>query len=336
MLFPERGADMRRREFLGVVGGMAVGWPLAASAQPSPRRIGMIFPFHEGDSEAAIRLQAFEASLVAHGWAVGRNLHIDYRWTGGDARRSRQMAEELVSLSPDAILSTGGATLGPLLQVTRTIPIVFVRVTDPVGAGYVESLARPGGNATGFAIFEYGTSSKWLQLLKDLVPKVERVAVLRDATLPSGTGQLSELEKAASSIGVALTPIHVGDVSAIETGLQAFASAPNGGMIVGTSAPATVHRARIIALAARYRLPAIYPYRYFANEGGLAFYGPDTIRPYRDAAEYVHRIISGQKPAELPVQAQTKFELVINLKTARTLGLDVPPTLLALSDEVIE
>lgn len=327
---------MRRREFLGALGGAVAGWPIIARAQQTIRRIGVIFPFPEGDSEAAIRLKTFQSALVAHGWEIGRNLHIEYRWSGGDLHRSRQMAEELVSFSPDAILATGGATVGPLLQLTRTIPIVFVRVTDPVGAGYVESLARPGGNATGFAIFEYGTSSKWLQLLKELAPKVERVAVLRDASLPSGAGQLAELEKAASAFGVALTPIHVGDPNAFEAGLQQFASLPNGGMIVVTSAPATVHRARIIALAARHRLPTVYPYRYFATEGGLVFYGPDSVGPYRDAAEYVHRIISGQKPADLPVQAQTKFELVINLKTARTLGLNVPPTLLAISDEVIE
>ena len=251
MPLPERGADMKRRKFLGVVGGVAVGWPLQPRAQPISglRPIGVIFPFPEGDSEAAIRLQAFEASLC-YGWAVGRNLHIDYRWTGGDARRSRQMAEELISLSPDAILATGGATLGPLLQVTRTIPIVFVRVTDPVGAGYsrvllVPAAMRPASPSLSTAPVLNGSSCS-----KTLRRRWGVIAVLRDASLPSGTGQLSELEKAAPSFGVALTPIHVGDVSAIETGLEAFASAPNGGMIVGTSAPATVHRARIIALAA--------------------------------------------------------------------------------------
>ena len=233
-------------------------------------------------------------------------------------------------------MATGGATVGPLLQVSRTVPIVFVRVTDPVGAGYVQSLARPGGNATGFAIFEYGTSTKWLQLLAEIAPHVRRVAVLRDSNLPSGAGQLSELERAAHSFGLTIFPIDVGDERAIDSGLEVFARSPNGGVIVVNSALATVHRKLIIALCARHRLPAVYPFRYFASEGGLLFYGPDTVSPYRNAGEYVHRVLSGEKPADLPVQAQTKFELVINLKTAKALGLEVPSKLLFTADEVIE
>ena len=329
---------MKRRDFLRITAAATASWPVVAGAQHGERvrRIGVLFPFHEGDIQAATRLKMFETELNARGWIPGRNLMIDVRWGGGDASHILKLAEELVALAPDAIMATGGATVGPLLQVNRTVPIVFVRVTDPVGAGYVQSLARPGGNATGFAIFEYGTSTKWLQLLAEIAPHVRRVAVLRDLNLPSGAGQLSELEKAAHSFGLTIFPIDVGDERAIDSGLEVFARSSNGGVIVVTSALATVHRKLIIALCARHRLPAVYPFRYFASEGGLLFYGPDTVSPYRNAGEYVHRVLSGEKPADLPVQAQTKFELVINLKTAKVLGLEVPSKLLFTADEVIE
>jgi putative tryptophan/tyrosine transport system substrate-binding protein len=270
------------------------------------------------------------------GWTVGRNVRIDYRWAAGDAERIRRYAVELVALAPDVILAAGGAVVAPLLQATRTVPIVFAQTPDPVGAGFVASLARPGGNATGFTIFEFGISAKWLELLKQVAPAVTRVAVIRDPFIYEGMGQFGALQAVAPSFGVEVNPVNVRDASEIEHAVSAFARASNGGLIVTGSALAVVHRDLIIALAARHRLPAVYPVRFFATGGGLISYGPDSIDPYRRAAGYVDRILKGEKPADLPVQAPTKYELVVNLKTANTLGLNVPPTLLALADEVIE
>jgi putative ABC transport system substrate-binding protein len=270
------------------------------------------------------------------GWTVGRNVRIDYRWAAGDAERIRRYAVELVALAPDVILAAGGAVVAPLLQATRTVPIVFAQTPDPVGAGFVASLARPGGNATGFTIFEFGISAKWLELLKQVAPAVTRVAVIRDPFIYEGMGQFGALQAVAPSFGVEVNPINVRDASEIEHAVSAFARASNGGLIVTGSALAVVHRDLIIAHAARHRLPAVYPVRFFATGGGLISYGPDSIDPYRRAAGYVDRILKGEKPADLPVQAPTKYELVVNLKTANTLGLNVPPTLLARADEVIE
>ena len=270
------------------------------------------------------------------GWTDGRNVRIDIRWGAGDADRIRKYAAELVALAPDVILATGSAAVGPLLQATRTVPIVFVHVADPVGAGFVESLARPGGNATGFTTFEYGMSGKWLELLKEIAPGVTRAAVLRDPAIAAGIGQFGAIQSVAPSLGVEVSPVDVRDAGEIERAVAAFARAPNGGLIVTASALAIVHRDLIITLAARHKLPAVYFARYFVTGGGLISYGPDLVDQYRRAAGYVDRILKGEKPADLPVQAPTKYELVINLKTAKALGLDVPPTLLARADEVIE
>ena len=330
---------MRRRELITLLGGAAVAWPLAARAQQRERmrRIGVLMRLAADDLEGQARIAAFLQGLQEGGWSVGRNVRIDYRWALGDAERSRKYAAELVALAPDAILAAGGAVVAPLLQATRTVPIVFAQTPDPVGAGFVASLARPGGNATGFAIFEFGISGKWLELLKEIAPRVTRAAVLRDLALAAGSGQLGAIQSVAPSFGVELSPIDVRGADEIEHAVTAFArSSSNGGLIVTGSALATVHRDLIVALAARHRLPAVYPVRVFATGGGLISYGPDSIDPYRQAAGYVDRILRGEKPADLPVQTPTKYELVINLKTAKALGLDVPPTLLARADEVIE
>jgi putative ABC transport system substrate-binding protein len=326
---------MRRREFIGLLGATAAT-PLAARAQERMRRIGALVGQAANDPIAQARNAAFLQGLQELGWTVGRNVQIDYRWAPRDVEQSRKHAEELVALSPDVILATGGIGVGPLLQVTRTLPIVFVQVTDPVGAGYVESLARPGGNATGFIPLEYGMSGKWLELLKEIAPGVRRVAVVRDATLPLGIGQLGALQSAAPSLGMELRPVGTSDAGEIERAITAFAREPNAGLIVTVSPWAIRLREHIIGLAAQHKLPAVYPYRFFAIGGGLAAYGPNTIEPYRRAAGYVDRILKGEKPADLPVQAPTTFELVINLKTAKALGLAVPPTLIARADEVIE
>jgi ABC-type uncharacterized transport system substrate-binding protein len=262
-------------------------------------------------------------------------VQLEYRWDVDEADHRRNAAE-LVALAPDVILTTGGISMGPLLQATRTVPIVFVQVTDPVGAGYVESLARPGGNATGFIPFEFGMSAKWLELLKEIAPGIKRVAVLRDAALALGMGQLGAIQSVAPSFGVELRPIGVADANEIERGITAFARDPNSALILTVGPGAIRHREMIIGLAARHKLPAVYPYRFFAADGGLIAYGPDTIEPYRRAAGYVDRILMGEKPADLPVQAPTRYELAINLKTAKALGLEVPATLLARADEVIE
>jgi putative tryptophan/tyrosine transport system substrate-binding protein len=321
-----------------LLGGAVAASPLAAHAQQAERtrRIGVLMHLAADDPEAQARIGAFLQGLQEWGWAVGRNVRIEYRWAAGDAERIRKYAAELVALAPDVILATGGAVVGPLLEATSTVPIVFAQTPDPVGAGFVTTLARPGSNATGFTIFEYGISGKWVELLKEIAPRVTRVAVLRDPAISAGTGQLGAIQSVAPSFGVELSPVNMRDASEIERAVTAFAQSLNGGLIVTGSALAAVHRDLIIALAARHRLPAVYTGRFYVTGGGLISYGPDSIDPYRRAAGYVDRILKGEKAADLPVQAPTKYELVINLKTAKALGLEVPPTLLARADEVIE
>jgi len=299
------------------------------------RRIGVLMNLAADDPDGQRRLTAFVQALQQLGWTDGSNVRIDYRWGAGDSDRFRQFAAELVALTLDVLLG-GGIVVPALQQATRSVPIVFVGVPDPVGAGFVDSLARPGGNATGFTFYEYGISGKWLELLKEIAPRVTRVAVLRDAASPSGTGQLGALQSVAPSFGVELNPVSLREAADIDRAVTAFARESNRGLIVVGSTRAAVHRELIISLAARHRLPAVYPFRYFAAQGGLISYGPDPIDQYRRAADYVDRILKGEKPADLPVQAPTKYETVINLKTAKALGLDVPPTLLARADEVIE
>jgi putative ABC transport system substrate-binding protein len=300
------------------------------------RRIGVLMNLGSDDAEGQARNAAFLQGLQEFGWTVGRNVRIEYRWGAGDAELFRRYASELVALAPDVILAGGGAVVPSLLQATRTVPIVFTGTPDPVGAGFVESLARPGGNATGFTIYEYGISGKWLELLKEIAPHVTRAAVIRDPAIAAGLGQWGAIQSVAPSLGVELRPLGVRDAGEIERAITAFAHSPNGGLIVTGSALAVVHRELITTLAARYRLPAVYTLPLMANAGGLISYGPDSIDPYRRAAGYVDRILKGEKPADLPVQAPTRYELVINLKTAKALGLTVPATLLARADEVIE
>ena len=332
---------MRRRELIYSVAGFVVGatpWASCAHAQPRDRvrRIGVLMNLAAEDSLGQARKAAFVQALQALGWIEGRNLRIDVRWGAGEADRFRQYAAELVALAPDVILAASGATMPALTQATRSIPIVFVLVPDPVGSGFVASLAKPGGNATGFTQFEFGLSGKWLEVLKEMAPRVTRAAILRDPADPAGIGQFGALQITASSLGIEVRPVDVRDAGAIEQGISALARRANGGLIVTGSTPAGAHRDLIIALAAKHRLPAVYPYRYFARAGGLVSYGPDTVDPYRRAAGYVDRILNGEKPADLPVQAPTKYELVINLNTAKALGLPVPSALLARADEVIE
>jgi putative ABC transport system substrate-binding protein len=327
-----------RRDFITLLGG-AAAWPLAARAQQAGehmRRVGVLLPVSSDDAEAQRRVTAFAQGLQELGWTEGRNVRIDIRWGAGSADQIRKYAAELVALAPDAILASGGTAVGPLLQATRTIPIVFALTPDPVGAGFVASLARPGGNVTGFTGFEYGLSAKWLELLKEIAPRVTRAAVLRDITTPQGIGQFAVLQSAASSSGIELRPIDGRDVDEIESAVAAFACSANGGLIVTASGLAVVHRDLIISLAARHKLPGVYFLSFFVNAGGLISYGVDPIEPHWRAAGYVDRILKGEKPGDLPVQAATKYELAINLKTARALGLDVPPALLARADEVIE
>ncbi|HXQ84027.1 MAG TPA: ABC transporter substrate-binding protein [Xanthobacteraceae bacterium] len=328
---------MRRREFITLLGGAAT-WPLGARAQQTDqmRRIGVLTNLATGDPEDQARNAAFLQGLQQLGWTVGRNVQIDYRWGAGDAERDRRNAAELVALAPDIILATGNPTLEPLLQATRALPIVFVQVTDPVGAGYVASLAQPGGNATGFTLFEYGIGGKWLELLKEIAPNVKRVAILRDSASSSGIGLLAAIQSVAPSFGVEFSPVGVRDAAEVERAVAAFAREPNSGLIVLASGLSIVHRDLIIALAARNRLPAVYSLRLFVADGGLISYGPDTIDPYRRAAGYVDRILKGEKPADLPVQEPTKYELAVNLKTAKALGLAIPQAVLARADEVIE
>jgi ABC-type uncharacterized transport system substrate-binding protein len=328
---------IRRREFIFTLGGAAAAWPVAARAQQGERvrRIGVLMYAAAGDTERQARLAAFAQALKQLGWSEGSNLRIDTRWaTADDIRRQ---AAELVALAPDVLLAGDGTpTVAPLLQETRTVPIVFVPAIDPVGAGFVASLAQPGGNATGFTIYEYSISGKWLELLKEIAPRVTRVAVLRDSAVASGIGQFGAVQIVAPSLGVELSPVDVRDAGEMERGITAFARGVNGGLIVTGSALAIMHRELITTLAARHRLPAVFPARFYVTGGGLISYGPDILDQFRRAAGYVDRILKGEKPADLPVQAPTKYELVVNLKTAKALGLDVPASVLARADEVIE
>jgi putative ABC transport system substrate-binding protein len=330
---------VRRREFIGLVGGITAGWPIAAYAQQPAermRRIGMFSPLTADDPQVLARNAAFLQRLQELGWTVGRNVHIDYRFGAGDPERYRRYAAELVAITPDVILATGPLTVAALQQASASMPIVFVNLIDPVGAGFVESLARPGGNVTGFSQFEYAFGGKWLDLLKEIAPRVTRAAVLRDPTVAAGSGQLGAIQSAASSSGVEVRPVDVRNAGEIERAVTAFARRSDGGLIVPGSALVIIHRELIITLAARHRLPAVYWNRFYVTGGGLISYGPDDIDPSRRAASYVDRILKGEKPADLPVQAPTKYELAINLKTAKALGLTVPPTLLARTDEAIE
>jgi putative tryptophan/tyrosine transport system substrate-binding protein len=330
-------SGMRRRDFITLLGG-AAAWPLAASAQQAERvrRIGVLLSLSADDPQGQARLMAFLQGLQQLGWTDGRNMRIDARWSGGNADDARKYAAELVALAPEVILASGGSVAGPVLQVTRTVPVVFTITPDPVGAGFVASLARPGGNATGFTQVEYGTSAKFLELLKEIAPRVTRAAVLRDPAIPQGIGQFAVIQSVAPSLRMEVNPVDIRDAGDIERAVTAFAHSLNGGLIVPGSGLATVHRELIIRLAARHKLPAVYSARYFVTSGGLISYGADLIDPHRLAAGYVDRILKGEKPADLPVQAPTKYETVINLKTAKSLGLEVPTQLLARADEVIE
>ena len=326
---------MRRREFITLLGGVAAAWPLAARAQKSEglRRIAVLGVLSKDDPEVAARVGAFRQALAVLGWTDGSNVRIDDRWAGGDADRVRKYAVELVALAPDVIVAEG-SPIGPLLQLTQTIPIVFTNVVDPVGSGFVASMSHPGGNATGFTQFEYRVSGKWLELLKEVAPNVTRIAVIRDPRLGFGIGQFAVIQAMAPE-AVELVPVNAGNLAEIERAVSAFARSPNSGLIV-TSGSTAFHRDIITSLAARHRLPAVYPFRYWAVAGGLISYGPNSIEPSRRAAGYIDRILKGEKPSDLPVQAPTRYELIVNLKTAKALGLTVPPTLLARADEVIE
>jgi putative ABC transport system substrate-binding protein len=326
-----------RRAFITLL-GTAAAWPLAVRAQQGQRtrRIGVLLPAAAGDAVYQTRMAAFLGGLQQLGWADGRNVRIDTRWAAGDADLIRKYAGELVALGPDVVMAFTSGTVPPLQQVTRAIPIVFAIVADPVGAGYVESLARPGGNVTGFTTFEYALAGKWLELLKEIAPRTARVAVLRDSAIAAGPAEFGAIQTVAPSLGVEVRPVDMRNAGEIERAITVFAASSNGGLIITGSTAATTHRELIIALAARHRLPAVYYERYYAVAGGLISYGSNTVDECRRAASYVDRILRGDKPADLPVQNPTKYELVINLKTARTLGLEVPPTLLARADEVIE
>jgi putative tryptophan/tyrosine transport system substrate-binding protein len=326
---------MRRREFISLLGGAAVAWPFAASAQQPDRmrRIGVLMNTRLDEPEGQTRVTAFMQGLEKLGWTGDRNVRVDIRWAADDANLYSRYATELVA--SDVIVASASPSVAALQQVTRSVPIVFANVIDPVGAGFVDSLARPGGNTTGFTVFEYSISGKWLELLKEVAPNVTRVAVIRDTSV-GGIGQFAAIQSTAPSFGVELTPIAVRDAGAVEQAMAAFARSANGGLIVTASSFVVPHRDLIFVLAARYRLPALYPFRFYAVAGGLASYGPDIIDNFTRAAGYVDRILKGEKPADLPVQAPTKYELVINLKTAKALGLTVPPSLLARANEVIE
>jgi putative ABC transport system substrate-binding protein len=328
---------MRRREFITLVGGVA-SWPLVSRAQPAERmrRIGVLLQATKSDLEFQPRLKAFLDGLEQFGWTEGRNLQLEYRWAGGNADDLRRHATELVVLAPDVLVAAGGAAVGALQQATRTIPIVFATAGDPVGAGFVENLARPGGNITGFAVFEYAIGGKWLALLKEVSPHTNRVAVLRDPTIALGPGQFGAIQTAAPSFGMEVIPIDVREPAEIERAVTTFAKSSNGGLIIAGSPLAQLHRRLIISLAALHKLPAVYFERFFVANGGLISYGTDFVDQYRRAAGYVDRILKGEKPADLPVQAPTKYQLVINLKTAKAMGLEIPSTLLARADEVIE
>ena len=328
---------VKRRAFIGALGG-AAAWPIMARAQQGERmrRIGVLTPFAADDPESMARIAAFLQGLGETGWAVGRNVRIDYRWSAGDPDLTRKAATELVALAPDVILATGTPVTAALQQASLSVPIVFAQVPDPVANGFVASLARPGGNTTGFTTYDYAGSAKWVEILKEIAPAVRRAAVLRDPTIASGIGQLGAISAVAPSLGIELSPIGVRDASEIEGAVTSFAREPNSGLIVLASPLSIVQRKLIIALAALHQLPAVYGLRFFVVDGGLISYGPDSVEPYRRAAGYVDRILEGEKPGDLPVQAPTKYDLVINLQTAKALSLTVPPTLLARADEVIE
>jgi putative ABC transport system substrate-binding protein len=331
-----QSGQLRRREFITLLGG-AAAWPVAAHAQRERvRRIGVLLPAAADDTVFQTRMAVFLQELALLGWSVGRNLSVDIRWATTRAAEIHRHAMELAALAPDVILATGDSTIPPLLQATRTVPIVFPTGADPIAAGWVESLARPGGNATGFMIYDYNLTGKFLELLKEIVPNMTRAAVLRDVTQGSGTTQFAVIQAMASLLKVAVTPLNLHDAGEIERDVTAFARVPNGALIVTSGAGAIAHRNLIITLAARHKLPAVYWERFFVAAGGLLSYGPDLLDNYRRAAGYVDRILKGEKPADLPVQAPTKYQLVINLKAAKAIGLDVPPTLLARADEVIE
>jgi putative tryptophan/tyrosine transport system substrate-binding protein len=328
--------NIARRQFVAALSG-AVAWPLAARAQQLDRMrvIGMLSGTGANDRDAQARYVAFLQGMQQLGWTDGRNVHFEPRWGAGDAARMRKYAAELVALTPDVILAPG-SSMGPLLEATRTVPIVFVITPDPVGAGYVNSLSRPGGNATGFMMFEYGLSGKWLELLKEIAPGVTRAAIIRDTSIAAGIGQFAIIQSVAPSVGVDVTPIDLRDAAEIERAVTAFAQSANGGLILTASPLSALHRNLIITLAARYKLPAVYEERSFVAAGGLVSYGPNFIDQYRSAAGYVDRILKGEKPADLPVETPTKYELIINLKTAKALGLTVPQSILARADEMIE
>jgi putative tryptophan/tyrosine transport system substrate-binding protein len=329
---------MQRREFIAFLGGAAATWPLAARAQQAEtmRRIAILLPHAADDPQGQTRLAVFLQQLQVLGWSVGRNVLVDTRWGAGDADRYRRYAAELVALTPDVIVANTSPIVAAVQQATSTIPIVFVGVIDPVGGGFVSSLARPGGNMTGFAVFEYGISGKWLALLKEIAPGVTRALVLRDPTTAAGIGQFAAIQSVAPSLGVELSPIDVRNASALERGVAEFARTPNGGAIVEASPELQVRRQQVAALFAKHRLPAVYPFSYFVSAGGLISYGPSLEEAYRPAAGYVDRILKGEKPADLPVQTPEKYELVVNLQTAKALGLAVPSPVLARADKVIE
>jgi putative tryptophan/tyrosine transport system substrate-binding protein len=329
---------VKRRDFITLLGSGVVGWPFAARAQQGERmrRIGVLTSLAADDPQSQARVAALLEGLQQFGWVDGRNIRIDYRWGAGDAESMRRYSVELIALAPDVVLAGGSEAVAAFQHATRNVPILFVNVVDPVGAGYVNSLSRPGGNLTGFVLFEYSISPKWLELLKEIASSVTRVAVIRDAAIPSGIGQFGAIQGVSSSFGMEVSPLGVHDTQEIERALTAFAYRPNGGIIVTGSPAAVFHRDLIVNLAARHRLPAVYPLRTFVTAGGLISYGSDTVDPFRQIAVYVDRILKGEKPADLPVQAPTKYELVINLKTAKSLGIELPASVLARADEVIE
>jgi putative tryptophan/tyrosine transport system substrate-binding protein len=327
---------MRRREFLGGL-GFAATMPIArAQERERVKRIGILNTLPANDDHGQARIGAFLQALQSAGWAIGGNLRVDQRWSAANAIELRQFAVELVALKPDVMIATGGFAVGSLLEATRTVPVVFVNTPDPVGAGFVESLARPGGNVTGFTQFEYSTSVKWLELLRQISPAVTRVGVLRDPNTPSGIGQFGAMQGAATTFGVVLSPIGVRDAAEVERAVAAFAASGDAGLIATSGALTTIHRELFATLAIRHRLPAVYSADYFVAAGGLISYGPDRINMYRQAAEYADRILRGAKPADLPVQAPTKYQMLINLKAAKAIGITMPPSLIARADEVIE